>query len=265
MPAQASTQIHSRSRLVSRYGSERVRMAEIQCEAERRSLGRPGRSLWEILEGRPQRGQNPHKTGFNLHAAGHQRAPSKGADVLAAMLDGNGLKGAASLVRAAAPNLDPVQRAEARKLALGLDRVASGTLQLEFDLWGGGSVNLGHEYWDEIQRRLVASGVSPVQQAVAQAVVAQLMRHLEFGKSRVNLTASELCQVTRMQPPNISKTLALLEKVGAIWREPRGRTKEIHINPEGAFRGGPGQHQAAVHEFKEMARKAGSETPQPAA
>lgn len=265
MPAQASTQIHSRSRLVSRYGSERVRMAEIQHEAERRSLGRPGRAVWEILEGRPQRGQNPHKTGLNLHAAGHQRAPSKGVDVLTAMLNGNGIKGASALVRAAAPNLDPVQRAEARKIAAGLDRLADGIVQLEFDLWRGGSVNLGHEYWDEIQRRLIVAGISPVQQAIAQAVVAQMIRRLEFGKSRVNVTASELCTIMRMEAANISRTLRLLEDVGAIWREPRGRTKEIHINPEGAFRGGPGQHQAAVHEFKEMARKAGSETPQPAA
>jgi len=265
MGTQVHSHAHSRSRLVARYGLAAVEAAETQSEAERRSLGRPGRSVWEVLEGRPQRGQRPTAQGLNLHAAGQQRAPSKGADVLAAMLDGNGLKGAAALARAAAPNLDPVRRAEARKLAEGLDRVAGGKLQLEFDLWGAGSVNLGHEYWDEIQRRLVASGVSPVQQAIAQAVVAQLMRRMEFGKSRVDLTAAELCQLMRMQPPNISKTLALLEAVGAIWREPRGRTKEIHINPEGAFRGGPGQHQAAVHDFAKMTGKTAPKEPQPAA
>lgn len=261
MPAHA----HSRSRLVTRYGESEVRLAEAQSEAERRSLGRPGRSVWEVLEGRQQRGQNPKTQGLNLHAAGHQRAASKGSDVLSAMLDGNGLKGAAALTRSAAANLDPVRRAEARKLAEGLEQVAGGRVQLEFDLWGAGSVNLGHEYWDEIQRRLVASGVSPVQQAIAQAVVAQLMRHLEFGKSRVDLTASELCTLTRMQAPNISKTLALLEAVGAIWREPRGRIKEIHLNPEGAFRGGPGQHQAAVLAFAKMAGKDTKEPTQPAA
>lgn len=265
MSAQASSHLHSRSRLVARYGKQQVEAAEIQCEAERRSLGRPGRSVWEILEGRPQRGQNPKPQGLNLHAAGRQRAPTKGGDVLAAMLDGNGLRGAAALARATTPSLDPVTRAEVRKAAERLERLADGKVQLEFDLWGGGSVNLGHEYWDEIQRRLIATGVSPVQQAIAQAVVAQMMRRLEFGKSRVDLTASELSEIMRMEPANISRILKLLESVGAIWREPRGRIKEIHLNPEGAFRGGPGQHQAAVLAFAKMAGKDTKEPPQPAA
>lgn len=116
-------------------------------------------------------------------------------------------------------------------------------------------MNLGHEYWDEIQRRLVATEVSPVQQAIAQAVIAQMIRHLEFGSSRVRLTAAELSDITRMRAPQLSRILAMLEQIGAIWRVQRGRTKELHLNPEGAFRGGPGTHSAAVLEFGRLTGK----------
>lgn len=254
---------HARAKLVQRYGDEAVRIAEAQSEAERRVLGRPGRAPWEVLEGRPQRGRNPKPDGLNLHAAGRQRPPGKGADVLSAMLDGNGLKGAAALARAAAGNLDPVRGAEVRKVAAELEGIASGAVQLEFDLWGGGSVNLGHQFWDEARRRLIAAETPPLHQAVAQAVLAEMIRHLEFGSSRVRLNAAELAGLMRMKPPNLSKTLALLERIGAIWRVQRGRTKELHINPEGAFRGGPGAHQAAVLDFAERTGMRPPEEPKP--
>lgn len=260
-------QAHSRSRLVSRFGEADVRLAEAQAEAERRNLGRPGRAAWEVLEGRPQRGQRPVQQGLNLHPAGQQRPPGKGSEVLAAMLDQDGLKAAAALTRAAATKLDPVRRAEARKLAEGLEDVAKGNAQIEFDLWEGGSVNLGHAFWDEMRRRLVAAGTPPLHQAVSQAVLAELIRHMEFGGSRVLLTASELAALMRMQPASISRTLASLEAIGAIWRVQQGRQKLIHINPEGAFRGGPGAHQAAVVDFAQKTGHTlqGADGPAPAA
>lgn len=251
---------HSRPRLVSQYGEAEVQLAEAQVEAERRSLGRPGRTTWEVLANRPQRGQRPTQQGLNLCPAGQQRLPGKGSDVLAAMLDQDGLRAAAAITRSAATKLDPVRRAEARKLAEELEGVATGNAQIEFDLWEGGSVNLGHLYWDEMRRRLVAANTPPLHQAVSQAVLAELMRHMEFGSSRVLLSASELAELMRMQPASISRTLACLESIGAIWRVQAGRQKVIHINPEGAFRGGPGAHRAAVLEFAKVTGNSGGDS-----
>jgi hypothetical protein len=47
----------------------------------------------------------------------------------------------------------------------------------------------------------------------------------------------------------MAEALALLERVGAIHRVKRGRTKVITVTPEGAFRGSIDDHPAAVARY----------------
>lgn len=47
----------------------------------------------------------------------------------------------------------------------------------------------------------------------------------------------------------MATTLALLERVGAISRVKRGRTKIITVTPEGAFRGNVNNHAEAVARY----------------
>ncbi|MCT6565588.1 hypothetical protein N4296_13605, partial [Staphylococcus aureus] len=53
-----------------------------------------------------------------------------------------------------------------------------------------------------------------------------------------------------VKAPDMATTLALLERIGAITRTKRGRTKLITINPEGAFRGDVTRHAEAVDRYR---------------
>ena len=63
-------------------------------------------------------------------------------------------------------------------------------------------------------------------------------------------TAAELADLLGVQPASMTRTLQLLESVGAITRIKRGRTKVITVTPEGAYRGDINRHAEAVDQYR---------------
>lgn len=215
------------------YDPVDLALAKATQDAARRA-GAPARSLGEILEGQPAR-------------------PRPGAAVAvltARQLRRRGGYGQAALLldQAALAETDPEKAERARFIAhqaKGLGRAK----QLEFDLYGGGNVSLSHQYLDAVQARLLQSGATPAERGIAFNVIAMIVRHLVFAGHDCTKTAAELCEITGINKVSMAEALALLERVGAIIRVKRGRTKVITVTPEGAFRGSIDDHPAAVARY----------------
>jgi len=214
------------------YDTETIALAQATAEASRRA-GAP-RSVAEILAGKQAR----------------SRPGASVADLTARQLRRRGGYGQAALLldQAALAEADPEKAERARFLAhqaKGLGRAK----QLEFDLWGGGNVSLSHQYLDAVQARLLQSGATPAERGIAFNVIAMIVRHLVFAGHDCTKTASELCEITGINKVSMAEALALLERVGAIHRVKRGRTKVITVTPEGAFRGSIDDHPADVARY----------------
>ncbi|MCB5946109.1 ArsR family transcriptional regulator, partial [Acidocella sp. KAb 2-4] len=61
--------------------------------------------------------------------------------------------------------------------------------------------------------------------------------------------AADLAEMRGIDKAHMARTLALLERVGAISRVKRGRSKIIAVTPEGAFRGDLSRHGEAVARY----------------
>lgn len=143
----------------------------------------------------------------------------------------------------------PERAAKAREAArIAKDLGAAG--QIEFDFFGGGNVSLAFQYQDAVNERLRNSGCTPAQQHQAKAVLWDIVRHLGWQSYECSKTATELCEISQIKPPNMADTLKLLEDVGAIRRVKRGRTKVITVTPEGAFRGNVHEHGKSVERYR---------------
>lgn len=215
------------------YDPVDLALAKATQDAARRA-GAPARSLEEILNGQPPR----------------PRPGAAVADLTARQLRGRGGYGQAALHldQAALTERDPEKAELARFLAhqvKGLGR----SKQLEFDLWKGGNVSLSHQYLDAVQARLLESGATPAERGIAFNVLTLIIRHLAFVSHTCDKTAAELCEITGINKNSMAEALALLERVGAIIRVKRGRTKVITVTPEGAFRGSIDDHPAAVARY----------------
>jgi hypothetical protein len=207
-------------------------LATAQQAAEERAGG-PRRSIDAILAGRRQ---------------ANVTAP---ADLAGRQLRRRGRYGQAALLadQAALEERD-ADRANKARLASGmLKLLAERRPQLEFNFFGG-NVSVGHEYFDAIFARLKTSGVSGVQQRTALATLGVITRYLGWQTYECTKTAAELADMLTMDAAHVTRTLQLLERVGAISRIKRGRTRVIAITPEGVYRGDMNRHAEAVDRYK---------------
>ena len=136
---------------------------------------------------------------------------------------------------------------QVRYHASGLKALARKPVQLEFDFFGGGNVSLGHQFIDAIQARLLQTQATPADRATALATLTMVVRHLGWQSYSCERTAADLCALLGFERAQMTRTLALLEQIGAITRTKQRRTKVITINPEGAFRGDVNRHAEVVN------------------
>lgn len=142
------------------------------------------------------------------------------------------------------------ERAEQARNAAKLASELAAAEQLEFDFFGGGNVSIAFQYQDAVTERLRTSGEPLAKQHQALAVLWQITRHLGWQSYECTKHAADLCELTGIEKARMARVLDLLEKVGAIRRVKRGRTKLITVTPEGAFRGNVNNHGAAVERYR---------------
>ena len=217
------------------YSDDDIRLAQTVQEANRRA-GAPSRTLAEVLAGQQAR----------------PRLAAPVEDLTARQLRRRGTYGQAALLvdQAALGERDPARAAQARLLGHGLKAMAERPVQLEFDFFGGGNVSLGHQYIDAVQARLMATNATPAERDAALATLLLITRHLEWQGYACTKIAADLAEMRGVDKGDMARTLVLLERVGAIGRVKRGRTKIIAVTPEGAFRGKIDNHGEAVERYK---------------
>lgn len=142
------------------------------------------------------------------------------------------------------------ERAEKARVAAQAAKELSAAHQLAFDFFGGGNVTTAFQYQDAVTARLRASGETLAKQHQAMAVLWQITRFLGWQSHECTKNSTELCELTGITSNNMPPVLALLERVGAIQRVRRGRTKVITVTPEGAFRGNIHEHGKAVERYR---------------
>jgi hypothetical protein len=215
------------------YSADDIALARTVQDAGRRA-GASSRSLAEILAGQPAR----------------SRPGGAVVDLTTRQLRRRGGYGQAALLadQAALAETDPEKAELARFHAAGLAALGRAK-QLEFDFFGGGNVSLGHQYIDVVQSRLLQSAATAPERDAALATLLLITRHLEWQGYACTKVAAELAEMRGIDKAHMARTLALLERVGAINRVKRGRTKVIAVTPEGAFRGDLGKHGEAVARY----------------
>jgi DNA-binding transcriptional ArsR family regulator len=100
-------------------------------------------------------------------------------------------------------------------------------------------------------------------------VLAEVIRWLGWQSYECTRTASDIAQQTGLLPKTVSESLALLERVGAVTRIKRGRTKIITVTPEAAYRGEISSHAETVDRYRAevlpLRRDRSDDEPPPAA
>ena len=139
--------------------------------------------------------------------------------------------------------------ADFRQAANLIDRNHDKLEQTEFDFMAG-NVSIGHQYHDTIGMRLLQSGATIAQQNAAASVLWTLTRYIKFQSYEVDITPAQLAELKGIQRSSLSRTLALLEQVGAIKRSRVGRSDYISITPEGVYRGPIQGHSTTVRKYK---------------
>jgi len=215
------------------YSDDDIRLAQTVQEAQRRA-GAPARTLAEVLAGKTPR----------------SRSGGDVVDLTTKQLRKRGSYGQAALLadQAALAETDPERADRARFHAAGLAALGKAK-QLEFDFFGGGNVSLSHQYIDAVQTRLMQTEATVGERSVALATLLLITRHLEWQSYVCTKTAADLAEMQGIDKGNMAKTLSLLEKIRAISRVKRGRTKIIAVTPEGAFRGDITKHGEAVARY----------------
>ena len=138
---------------------------------------------------------------------------------------------------------------ELRQAAELIDRNSSRLQQEEFSFMAG-NISVGHEYQSTIRHRLTESGVTLAQKNQALAVLWTLTEFLKWQSFEIDASISEIAEHTGIVRPNLSKTLKLLESVGAINRVQKGRRSCISITPEGIYKGSMQAHSMTVEKYK---------------
>ena len=219
-----------------------IRTAHIVQDAQRRT-GSPVQTIGQILTGR-----NPVAT--------------EPADLTQRQLRKRGRYGAAALLtdQEALTESDGERALKARHASAILKELAAKPQQLEFDFFKG-NWSVGVEYYDTIRDRIHALDLPLGRRTMAIAVMTEVMRWLPWQDAACSKTAAEIADLLKAREIDVSSALKLLEQVGAIHRLRRGRTKQIFVNPEGAYRGPVDQHAAAVDSYKKTLADAGNVVP----
>lgn len=113
-----------------------------------------------------------------------------------------------------------------------------------------GNVSTGHQYHDAIRDRLMAAPVTPAERAAARSVLLEIVRWLGWQTYECQKNATELRGLLGINSGSMTRTLQLLERVGAITRVKRGQMKIIVVTPEGAYRGDINRHAEAVDRYR---------------
>ena len=142
------------------------------------------------------------------------------------------------------------ERAMRAREAAGIAKELSAAAQIEFDFFGGGNVSIAFQYQDAITERLFESAKTDTKAREACMILWTICRHLGWQNYECTKTATQLCEITRINEANMARALKLLEDVGAISRVKRGRVKVITVTPEGAFRGNVNEHGKTVERYK---------------
>jgi predicted MarR family transcription regulator len=142
-----------------------------------------------------------------------------------------------------------IRTSEAREISSRLKALARRPVQMEFDFFMA-NVSTGHQYHDAIRDRLLAAKVTQAERFAARTVLHEIVRWLGWQTYACEKTAAELAELLDMDAGDMTRTLQLLESVGAIERVKRGRTKTITVTPEGAYRGDINRHPEAVDRYK---------------
>ena len=216
------------------YPQADIELAQKQREAEARSGGTP-RSLLAVLAGRPAKSW--------LDAAPEDLTPRQ--------LRVRGVYGQAALMvdQKALTERDPTCAIEVRAASGILKKWAGRPAQQEFDFFMANTTT-GHQYHDAIRDRLLAAKVTQAERFAARAVLHEIVRWVGWQTYACEKTAAELADLLSMDAGDMTRTLQLLERVGAIARVKRGRTKVITVTPEGAYRGDITRHAAAVDRYR---------------
>lgn len=179
-----------------------------------------------------------------------RREPAAVTDLTPKQLRRRGAYGQAALIadQAALVERSPERATKAREASKILKELATPH-QYEFD-WSAGNVSLAHQYQDAVTERLYAHAPTIAKADKALAVLWQITRHLAWQSYECTKTAADLCDITRTDKVSMSDALSLLEKIGAIRRVKRGRSKIITVTPEGAFRGDVNKHAETVAKYR---------------
>lgn len=216
------------------YDDDRIKIAMQQREAEKRA-GVGLRSLNSILTGQKKRAE----PGGPL------------SELTTSQLRLRGRYGQAALLadQEALREADPKRAALAREAAIQLKLLSGRPVQVEFNFFMANS-STGHQYIDVILSRLRATEASTSERDAALATLSLIVRHLGWQDHACAKTGTELAALRGVHKTAMSRTLALLESVGAITRVKRGGIKTITVTPEGAYRGDITKHAEAVDRYK---------------
>jgi predicted MarR family transcription regulator len=214
------------------YPQADIELAQKQREAEMRAGGQ-SRSLLAILYGNPAKRDAPFS------------------ELTSRQLRVRGRYGQAALLadQEALTERDPERATTAREISAKLKALARRPAQLEFDFFMA-NVSTGHQYHDAIRDRLLAANVTQAERLAARAVLHEIVRWLGWQTYACEKTAAELAELLGIDAAVMTRTLKLLESVGAIARVKRGRTKIITVTPEGAYRGDINRHAEAVDRYR---------------
>jgi hypothetical protein len=217
---------------------EDIRAGRTLQEAQRRA-GAPVLPLAVIVGSEAPRRGPARPTGANIEDLTSRALRRRGAyDQAALLLDQRALGEASP------------DRAELARQAARIAKDLSASAQLEFDFFGGGNVSIAFQYHDAISARLRDSGESLAKQHQALAVLWTITRHLGWQSFECTKTAADLVELTGVDKAHMARCLDLLERIGAIGRVKRGRSKIITVTPEGAFRGNVHTHGETVERYR---------------
>ena len=219
-----------------------IRTARIVQDAQRRT-GSPVQTLGQIIDGRKPVATDP-------------------ASLTERQLRKRGRIGQAALLLDQEALTDPdfIRKTQLRSLAHAAKELAHIPEPLEFDFFKG-NWSVADQYYDTIRDRIHALDLPLGKRAMATAVLTEVIRWIPWEDSACSKTAADMADLLKARPKDVSEALQVLEEVGAIRRVAHGRTKQIFVNPEGAYRGKVDNHAKAVDAYKETMKKAGNVIP----
>jgi len=218
------------------YDDETIALARLQKDAS--ASGRSGaqRSLKEILEQKqPRSCRDAAPVDLTIQRKLRRRGP-RGRLAL-------GVRYEAEME----PN--PAVRERLQHVAHVLEETSEGPRQLEFDFFVEGNWATSHQYFKTVKARLDAADATGFEKRTALAALHLICCYLPWQSYVCTLFAFELAKQLYLTSADMSRTLKLLEKVGAIARVKRGHMKVITVTPAGAYYGDIKNHDELVQRW----------------